>query len=52
MLELGKGWGMASARVRPYDSDTIEVYSDMVAGLIIAKDNNGAVYMPDLVLMV
>ena len=36
-IELREGWGMASARVRPYDSDMIEVYSDVVAGLIIAK---------------
>ena len=46
-IELREGWGMASARVRPYDSDMIEVYSDVVDGLIIAKDNNGAVYMPE-----
>ena len=46
-IELREGWGMASARVRPYDSDLIEVYSDVVDGLIIAKDNNGAVYMPE-----
>ena len=46
-IELREGWGMASARVRPYDSDLTEVYSDVVDGLIIAKDNNGAVYMPE-----
>jgi len=46
-IELREGWGMASARVRPYDSDMIEVYSDVVDGLIIAKDNNGNVYMPE-----
>lgn len=46
-IELREGWGMASARVRPYDSDLIEVYSDVVDGLIIAKDNNGNVYMPE-----
>ncbi len=46
-IELREGWGMASARVRPYDSDMIEVYSDVVDGLIIAKDYNGNVYMPE-----
>ena len=46
-IDLREGWGMASARVRPYDSDLTEVYSDVVDGLIIAKDNNGAVYMPE-----
>ena len=46
-IELREGWGMASARVRPYDSDLTEVYLDVVDGLIIAKDNNGAVYMPE-----
>ncbi len=46
-IDLREGWGMVSARVRPYDSDLIEVYSDVVDGLLIAKDNNGAVYMPE-----
>ena len=46
-IELREGWGMASARVRPYDSDLSDVYSDVVAGLIITKDNFGSVYMPD-----
>jgi len=46
-IDLREGWGMASARVRPYDSDLIEVYSDVEDGLLIAKDNNGNVYMPE-----
>jgi hypothetical protein len=46
-IELREGWGMASARVRPYETDLSDVYSDVVSGLIIAKDNNGNVYMPE-----
>ena len=46
-IDLREGWGMNSARVRPYDRDLIEVYSDVVDGLIIAKDNNGNAYLPE-----
>ena len=46
-IDLREGWGMASARVRPYDSGMIDVYSDVVSGLIITKDNSGSVYMPE-----
>jgi hypothetical protein len=46
-IDLREGWGMVSARVRPYDSDLTEVYSGVIEGLEIAKDNNGNVYMPE-----
>jgi len=46
-IDLREGWGMASARVRPYAKEMVEVYSDVVDGLLIAKDNNGNVYMPE-----
>ena len=45
-IDLREGWGMVSARVRPYANEMVEVYSDVVDGLLIAKDNNGNVYMP------
>ena len=47
-IDLREGWGMVSARVRPYAKEMVEVYSDVVDGLLIAKDNNGNVYMPVL----
>ena len=47
-IDLREGWGMVSTRVRPYDSDLTEVYSGVIEGLEIAKDNNGNVYMPEL----
>jgi len=46
-IDLREGWGMASARVRPFDSELTEVYADVTANLLIAKDNNGNVYMPE-----
>jgi hypothetical protein len=46
-IDLREGWGMVSARVRPYAKEMVEVYSDVVDGLLIAKDNNGNVYMPE-----
>ena len=46
-IELREGWGMASARVRTYASELTEVYADVTANLLIAKDNNGNVYMPE-----
>jgi len=46
-IDLREGWGMVSARVRPYANEMVEVYSNAVDGLLIAKDNNGNVYMPE-----
>lgn len=46
-IELREGWGMASARVRPYDSEVDDVLSEVVNSLEIAKDNSGSVYMPE-----
>tara|TARA_B100001093_G_scaffold505465_1_gene562861 strand:- start:4195 stop:5559 length:1365 start_codon:yes stop_codon:yes gene_type:complete len=46
-IELREGWGMASARVRPYDSKVDDVFSEVVNSLEIAKDNSGSVYMPE-----
>jgi hypothetical protein len=46
-IDLREGWGMASARVRPYASELTEVYADVTDNLLIAKDNNGNVYMPE-----
>jgi hypothetical protein len=46
-IDLREGWGMVSARVRPYDSDLTEVYSEVIDGLLLAKDNNGNAYIPE-----
>jgi len=46
-IELSEGWGMVSTHVRPYQEDVAEVYDAVSEDLIIAKNNNGAVYMTE-----
>lgn len=46
-IDLREGWGMVSAKVRPYEKDMIDVYDEVSNNLLIAKNNNGAVYMTE-----
>jgi len=46
-IDLSEGWGMVSTHVRPYQEDVAEVYDAVSEDLIIAKNNNGAVYMTE-----
>jgi len=47
-IDLGEGWGMVSAIVRPYARAMEEVNSEVADDLLIVKDINGSVYMPDI----
>lgn len=46
-INLREGWGMTSARVRPFDRDVNEVFSNVEESLQILKDNDGSIYMPE-----
>ena len=47
-IDLREGWGMVSARVRPYNQDVIAVYTDVETDLSIVKNNDGDVYITEL----
>ena len=46
-VELREGWGMVSSSVRPFEKQIDKIYAEVVSGMVMTKNNNGSVYMPE-----
>ena len=47
-IDLQDGWGIVSTYVRPYAKNMEDVFAEVQSGLVVAKNNIGYVYIPEL----